>query len=54
MLEGGPLLHDYEAAQFHLHWGRTNASGSEHLVDGQSYPAEVVVVILKDGLGDKK
>lgn len=43
-LEGGPLLHEYQAAQFHLHWGKTNTTGSEHLVDGRSYPAELHIV----------
>lgn len=43
-LEGGPLQHDYQVAQFHLHWGKTNTAGSEHLVDGRSYPAELHIV----------
>lgn len=40
-LRGGPLDHDYELEQFHCHWGSENSAGSEHLVDGESYAAEV-------------
>lgn len=41
-VSGGPLNEDnYKFAQFHMHWGVDDTKGSEHLVDGQSYPAEV-------------
>ena len=41
-VSGGPLNEDdYKFAQFHMHWGVDDSKGSEHLVDGQSYPAEV-------------
>ncbi|XP_013910933.1 PREDICTED: carbonic anhydrase 14 [Thamnophis sirtalis] len=44
-LHGLPSL--YSAAQLHLHWGgssNSRAGGSEHLVDGQAFPAELHVV----------
>ena len=40
-LAGGPLDCEYKVAQFHLHWGKTDVSGSEHRVNGHMYPAEV-------------
>jgi len=39
--KGGALGANYEVLQFHLHWGANNRKGSEHLVDGKSYPMEV-------------
>lgn len=44
VLEGGPLEHKYELKQFHFHWGKTDKTGSEHTVDGKSYPAELHLV----------
>jgi carbonic anhydrase len=35
---------DYKLAQFHLHWGGEDSEGSEHTVDGKSYPAELHAV----------
>lgn len=43
-LEGGPLSHKYQVAQFHLHWGQTNSTGSEHRIDGAMYAAELHIV----------
>ena len=40
-LSGGPLSHDYQLAQYHCHWGQDDTVGSEHLVNGYSYAAEV-------------
>ena len=40
-LEGGPLKDTYQLEQYHCHWGVNDSVGSEHLVDGQSYAAEV-------------
>ncbi|KAF6032763.1 Car15 [Bugula neritina] len=39
--KGGALGANYEVLQFHLHWGANNRKGSEHLVDGKSYPMEL-------------
>ena len=43
VLEGGPLKDKYKIAQFHLHWGKTSKTGSEHTVNGMMYSAEVSV-----------
>jgi len=43
-LTGGPLQHKYRLAQFHCHWGKDCNVGSEHTVNGKSYPAEVCYV----------
>ncbi|XP_041377651.1 carbonic anhydrase 7-like isoform X2 [Gigantopelta aegis] len=40
-LEGGPLDSVYRLEQFHAHWGSGAEQGSEHLVDGQSFPVEL-------------
>lgn len=40
-LQGGPLKDTYQLEQYHMHWGPDHSSGSEHLVDGQSYAGEV-------------
>jgi len=40
-LEGGPLKNKYVLEQFHCHWGPEDSVGSEHLVDGKSYAAEI-------------
>jgi len=41
MTSGGGLEYIYDLVQFHFHWGATNDAGSEHLVEGKSYPLEV-------------
>lgn len=43
-LSGGPLDHKYRFEQFHFHWGKTSCVGSEHLVDGKAFPAELHLV----------
>ncbi|CAG7834944.1 unnamed protein product [Allacma fusca] len=45
VLQGGPLGGDkYRLEQFHCHWGKGTDEGSEHTVDGASYPAEIHLV----------
>ena len=34
----------YEVVQFHFHWGSSNVKGSEHTINGQSFPLEMHVV----------
>lgn len=41
MLRGGPLAGTYRLRQCHLHWGSCDDHGSEHLVDGVRFAAEV-------------
>ena len=38
---GGPVSNSYNFLQFHMHWGDSIERGSEHLVDGHPYAAEV-------------
>ena len=42
VLKGGPLPESYRLRQFHFHWGSTDDCGSEHLVDGATFSAEVM------------
>lgn len=51
-LRGGPLNDDYELEQFHCHWGSDNSAGSEHLVDGESYAAEIHFVHFNKKYGN--
>ncbi|XP_006814117.1 carbonic anhydrase 13-like [Saccoglossus kowalevskii] len=41
---GGPLKYRYKMAGFHAHWGLTEATGSEHTVDGIPYAGEFHLV----------
>ena len=41
VVSGGGLVGSYKTIQFHLHWGPNKDKGSEHVVNGNSYPAEV-------------
>lgn len=41
LVSGCCLANSYQFAQFHMHWGATDAVGSEHLIDGRSYAAEL-------------
>lgn len=43
-LTGGPLETEYKIENFHFHWGQDNSCGSEHLLEGKAFPAEVHVV----------
>ncbi|EDW69070.1 carbonic anhydrase 2 isoform X1 [Drosophila virilis] len=46
-IRGGPLERktDYQFEQFHFHWGENDTVGSEDLINNQSYPAELHVVM---------
>ncbi|XP_060568465.1 carbonic anhydrase 7-like [Ruditapes philippinarum] len=43
-ISGGGLEGLYELAQFHFHWGHSDRVGSEHFLDGKSYPLEMHLV----------
>ncbi|XP_072033453.1 carbonic anhydrase 1-like [Amphiura filiformis] len=43
-VRGGGLPSEYQALQFHLHWGSDSSKGSEHTYDGQARPAELHIV----------
>ena len=48
-LSGGPLgSSKYFFWQLHLHWGSSHCEGSEHLVNGQRFPAELQLVHVKE------
>ncbi len=38
---GGPVNDAYRFLQFHMHWGDDVHRGSEHLLDGMAFSAEV-------------
>lgn len=40
-MSGGPLSYRYNFDSIYLHFGRTDVFGSEHVVAGVSFPAEV-------------
>lgn len=48
-VSGGGLSSSYKAVQFHLHWGTEGGPGSEHTIDGEQYPMEVVTLFLPPG-----
>jgi len=46
-IRGGELKGSYELLQFHFHWGSSNDRGSEHTINGHSYPMELHLVHIK-------
>ena len=47
VLSGGPLDSPYQVLQLHFHWGADDTQGSEHTLDGQSFPMELHIVHKK-------
>ena len=45
-VSGGPVNHEYNFLQFHMHWGDNLHRGSEHLINGHAHAAEVFKFIL--------
>lgn len=43
-VSGGPLQYNYHLHQMKLHFGDKEHSGSEHTVNGLSFPAEVTLL----------
>ena len=37
----GAEQNEFDFLQVHMHWGENTSRGSEHLVDGQAFAAEV-------------
>lgn len=46
-LTGGGFSTEYTLWQFHFHWGSKDSQGSEHTMNGRSYPMEVHFVHYK-------
>ncbi|KAG8242118.1 hypothetical protein J6590_072250 [Homalodisca vitripennis] len=46
-LVNGPLDGSYKFSQAHFHWGSHEGEGSEHTIDGMSYPMEMHLVFFK-------
>ena len=42
VVKGGPAKHEYKFLQFHMHWGDELDMGSEHLINGHPFAAEVL------------
>lgn len=40
-ITGGPLSYRYRFHEIHIHYGLHDQFGSEHSVDGYTFPAEV-------------
>ncbi|XP_043228606.1 putative carbonic anhydrase 3 [Amphibalanus amphitrite] len=43
-ISSGGLPGEYRVINFHFHWGRMDYRGSEHTIDGESYPLEMHIV----------
>lgn len=43
-ITGGKLKDKYQLLQIHAHWGKNSNSGSEHTINGKTYPAEIHLV----------
>ncbi|XP_032087006.1 carbonic anhydrase 7 [Thamnophis elegans] len=43
-ISGGPLQNPYRLKQFHFHWGTSQKLGSEHTINGKSFPCELHLV----------
>ena len=41
---GAGLPNSYNVEQLHFHWGNNSNEGSEHEIDGKSYPLEMHLV----------
>lgn len=40
-ITGGPLSYKYQVYEIHIHYGQQDEMGSEHSINGYSFPAEV-------------
>ena len=40
-ISGGPLDYKYQFEEMYIHYGTDNLSGSEHRIQGYSFPGEV-------------
>ncbi|XP_071051486.1 carbonic anhydrase 1-like isoform X1 [Onthophagus taurus] len=49
-IQGGPLSAMYILDHIHFHWGSSDHKGSEHTINGKSFPMEMHAVHLKEHL----
>lgn len=42
-ITGGPLSYKYQVYEIHIHYGQQDDMGSEHSINGYSFPAEVII-----------
>ena len=40
-ITGGPLVYKYRFQELYIHFGRDDSLGSEHQINGNTFPAEV-------------
>ena len=46
-ITGGPLSYRYQFEEIYIHYGNEDSHGSEHYIQGYSFPAEVSYQIIK-------
>ncbi|CAG9861000.1 unnamed protein product [Phyllotreta striolata] len=51
-IRGGPLNATYNFTQLHFHWGRNDDEGSENLINNQSFPLELHMVLFNTDYGN--
>lgn len=44
-ISGGPLAYRYQFEEIYIHYGTENQQGSEHHINGYSFPAEVSIYV---------
>ncbi|XP_037093007.1 carbonic anhydrase 1-like [Pollicipes pollicipes] len=54
VVRGGALPGEYQVVGFHFHWGENDTVGSEHILDGRSYPLEMHIVCKNAKYSDMK
>ena len=42
-MTGSDFNDTYNLIRFHFHWGENNFQGSEHYLDGDKFPLEVIL-----------
>jgi len=43
-ISGGPLVYQYRICEIMFHFGSKDSVGSEHTIDGESFPAEIQIM----------
>lgn len=46
-VSAGPLAYRYQIEEVFLHYGTDNSHGSEHRIQGNAFPAEVISSFIK-------